>query len=64
MLKSRSGSPERSRGHNSKPMGGFPTNDGSRPYRLAAHARPGAARSTRPDARERRRDDQLAPRSR
>ncbi|HEY8832267.1 MAG TPA: 3-deoxy-7-phosphoheptulonate synthase [Gemmatimonadaceae bacterium] len=28
--------------------GGFPTNDGSRPYRLAAHAQNGAARSTRP----------------
>jgi 3-deoxy-7-phosphoheptulonate synthase len=28
--------------------GGFPTNDGSRPYRLAAHAPAGAARSTRP----------------
>ena len=28
--------------------GGFPTNDGSRPYRLAAHAPSGAARSTRP----------------
>jgi 3-deoxy-7-phosphoheptulonate synthase len=28
--------------------GGFPTNDGSRPYRLAAHAPNGAGRSTRP----------------
>jgi len=28
--------------------GGFPTNDGSRPYRLAAHTPNGAARSTRP----------------
>ncbi len=28
--------------------GGFPTNDGSRPYRLAAHAPTGPARSTRP----------------
>jgi 3-deoxy-7-phosphoheptulonate synthase len=28
--------------------GGFPTNDGSRPYRLAAHAPSGAGRSTRP----------------
>jgi 3-deoxy-7-phosphoheptulonate synthase len=28
--------------------GGFPTNDGSRPYRLAAHAPNGIARSTRP----------------
>ena len=28
--------------------GGFPTNDGSRPYRLAAHAPTGAGRSTRP----------------
>jgi len=28
--------------------GGFPTNDGSRPYRLAAHPPAGAPRSTRP----------------
>jgi 3-deoxy-7-phosphoheptulonate synthase len=28
--------------------GGFPTNDGSRPYRLAAHAPTGGAKSTRP----------------